>query len=94
MGSSADTEMCFQRSDRRVCETLMHDGISQTFRFEAGEDEDEIVVEVGILIQLLQFLMRVRKTTISTDSKERRDLISDHRCVLICTHSFNNSYVL
>lgn len=37
---------------------MMHDGILQTFRFEAGEDEDEIVVEVRILIQLLQFLMR------------------------------------
>lgn len=36
---------------------MMHDGIIQTFGFEAGEDEDEIVVEVGILIQLLQFLM-------------------------------------
>lgn len=57
-----DTETRYTRC-RRVCvcemRSMVHDGIIQTFRFQAGEDEDEIVVEVGILIQLLQFLMKV-----------------------------------
>lgn len=62
MGSSAETQRhVIQAAGECVCEmrSMVHDGIIQTFRFQAGEDEDEIVVEVRILIQLLQFLMKV-----------------------------------
>lgn len=57
----------------------MHDGILQTFRFEAGEDEDEIVVEVGILIQLLQFLMRESRKHKDNFNRQQRKKRSDLR---------------
>lgn len=34
-----------------------------TFGFESGEDEDEIVVEVRVLVQLFQFLTMLSRTT-------------------------------
>lgn len=56
---------------------VMHDGIIQTFGFEAGEDKDEIVVEVGILIQLLQFLMEALQKYHDEVHRQRTDLRSD-----------------
>lgn len=68
---------------------MMHDGILQTFRFEAGEDEDEIVVEVGILIQLLQFLMRESQENndFNRQQRKKRSGLRPQMCINMCTHT-------
>lgn len=41
-----------------------------TFSFQSSEDKDEIVVEIGELIELLEFLVKQLRTMLFTKSDE------------------------